>query len=142
MNNKQYVSIYCAWVIALVSVATSIFFSYILQLPPCSLCWYQRIAIFPLIIIFCVGLYKRDHNVGLYAIPLIVIGWFISLYHNLIYYNLVAKPISMCSAGASCSERQLDFLGFISIPLMALLSLSLMLFFVLKFFVNKQEGVK
>lgn len=124
MLKNKFAFIYAAWLVALISSIGSMFFSSILDLPPCSLCWYQRICIFPLGIILAVGFLKNDVLTFWYAFPLALIGWVISIYHNLLYYNLITQPLVPCSGGVSCTEKQFELFGFISIPLMALLSLS------------------
>lgn len=135
MNTKdQFTFIYFAWLVNIVSFMGSMFFSNIMMLPPCTLCWAQRICIFPLSIIFAVGFLKRDVLVFWYAIPLVVIGWVISLYHNLLYYKIIPKAITACSSGISCTDKQIEYLGFITIPLMALTSLSITLILLILFY--------
>ncbi len=117
--------IYFAWIINIVSFTGSMYFSNVMMLPPCVLCWFQRICIFPMSLILAVGFLKKDKNVIWYALPLASIGWVISLYHNLLYYKVILEAISMCTSGVSCTSKQIEYLGFITIPLMALTSLSL-----------------
>ena len=70
--------IYGAWVIALVATVGSLFFSEVMQLPPCVLCWYQRIAMYPLVVIIGVGIVTGDRRVKNYALP-VCLGGKISL---------------------------------------------------------------
>lgn len=121
MNRFTY--IYFAWIINLVAVCGSLFFSNVLMYPPCSLCWAQRICVYPLSIIFAVGFLKKDKNVFSYALPLVLIGLVISLYHNLLYYDVIKEAITACTGGVSCSSKQVEYMGFITIPLMSLTSL-------------------
>ncbi len=81
---------------------------------------------FPLIIILGVGYLLNDKKVHFYSLPLVVIGWAIALYHNLLYYKLIMPEFTPCTGGVSCTERQLDLFGFLSIPLMSLLSFSVL----------------
>lgn len=111
---------YLAWVIALVATAGSLFFSEVMELPPCVLCWYQRIAMYPLVVVIAVGIMLEDHKFRYYALPLALIGGAISIYHNLLYYHLIPESITPCTQGISCTSRQIEWLGFITIPLMAL----------------------
>ena len=113
---------YAAWVLALLSAAGSLFFSEVMQLTPCVLCWYQRIAMYPLVIIIGIGIALRDNRWKLYSLPLAAIGLLIAIYHNLIYYGVIPEGLTPCTQGASCSERQIEWLGFITIPLMGLAS--------------------
>lgn len=111
---------YLAWLIALVATVGSLFFSEVMQLPPCVLCWYQRIAMYPLVIIIGVGIITRDQRMKSYALPICLIGLVISIYHNLLYYGLIPENIMPCTEGISCTSRQIEWLGFITIPLLAL----------------------
>jgi disulfide bond formation protein DsbB len=112
--------LYSAWTIALVSMVGSLFFSEVMDLPPCVLCWYQRIAMYPLVLIIGIGIINRDNRVKSYALPLCLSGLAVSIYHNLLYYGLLADSIIPCKEGVSCTSKQIEWLGFITIPLMAL----------------------
>ncbi len=112
--------LYLAWIVALIAAVGSLFFSEVMDLPPCILCWYQRIAMYPLVVIIGVGIVTRDRRMKNYALPVCLIGLAISIYHNLLYYELIPESIAPCVEGISCTSRQIEWLGFITIPLMAL----------------------
>jgi disulfide bond formation protein DsbB len=123
---------YVAWVIALVSTVGSLFFSEVMGLPPCVLCWYQRVAMYPLVLIIATGIVLRDARMRAYALPLALAGLAVAVYHNLLYYGVIPETLTPCSQGASCIEKQIEWLGFVTIPLMGLaafLGLSLCLMF-------------
>jgi disulfide bond formation protein DsbB len=111
---------YAAWVTALLATLGSVFFGEVMKLPPCTLCWYQRICLFPLCLLIASGVVLRDKNFVFYTLPLGVVGLAIALYHNLLYYGVVPETLSPCTQGVSCSSRQIEWLGFITIPSMAL----------------------
>jgi disulfide bond formation protein DsbB len=111
---------YFAWTIALVSMVGSLFFSEVMNLPPCVLCWYQRIAMYPLVLIIGIGIISHDGRMKNYALPLCLIGLAVSIYHNLLYYGLIPDSLTPCQEGVSCTSRQIEWLGFITIPLLAL----------------------
>lgn len=111
---------YLAWLIALLAVTGSLFFSEVMELPPCVLCWYQRIAMYPLVLIIGTGIILRDSRMKFYALPLCLTGLAISIYHNLLYYGIISESLTPCTLGISCTSRQIEWLGFITIPLMAL----------------------
>ncbi len=113
---------YLAWVIALVATVGSLFFSEVMELPPCLLCWYQRIAMYPLVLLIGSGIIMRDSRMKYYALPLCLGGLVISIHHNLLYYGIVPESITPCTVGISCTSRQIEWLGFITIPLMALVA--------------------
>ena len=109
-------------IISLTSTLGSLYFSEILKLPPCLLCWYQRICMYPLVIIFAVGILKKDKNIPYFALPLSIIGLIIAAYHNLLYYKIIPESLAPCTLGISCTTKQIEWLGFITIPFLSLLS--------------------
>lgn len=111
--------LYLAWTISFLSVAGSLYFSNVLGFPPCVLCWYQRICMYPLILILGVGIVKKDKNVFMYAWPLASIGWLISLYHNLLYYRIIPESLAPCVNGISCTTKFIQYWGFITVPLLS-----------------------
>lgn len=120
LNSRGTYLLYAAWIIALVASVGSLFFSEVMQLPPCVLCWYQRIAMYPLVLVIGTGIIMRDSRLKFYALPLSLVGLAISIYHNLLYYDIIPESIAPCTQGISCTTIQLQWLGFITIPLMAL----------------------
>ena len=112
--------LYIAWIIALLSVVGSLFFSEVMQLPPCVLCWYQRIAMYPLVLIIGTAIILRDSRVKVYALPLAFLGFATAVYHNLIYYGFIPESITPCTEGVPCNAVQIEWIGFITIPLMGL----------------------
>ena len=95
--------LYLAWIVALIATVGSLFFSEVMDLPPCILCWYQRIAMYPLVVIIGVGIVTRDRRMKNYALPVCLIGLAISIYHNLLYYGLIPESIAPCVEGISCT---------------------------------------
>ncbi len=135
---KNDIFLFLAWVLSLVATLISLFFSHFMNLTPCVLCWYQRIFMFPLVLILGVGFSTQDRKNIFYSLPLTGIGWAISIYHNLLYYKWIPEALSPCSAGASCTERQLTLFGFVGIPLMSLLTFTALLILILLH--QKQQG--
>lgn len=119
---SPWASIYLAWLISLVGLLGSLFFSEVMRLPPCVLCWYQRIGIYPLVVILAVGILNRDRQVTRYAWPFVLFGLGMAFYHNLVYYHLIPESIIPCTEGIPCTGRQIEWLGFITIPLLSLVS--------------------
>lgn len=116
---------YLALAIAVLATLGSLFFSEILHLPPCILCWYQRITMYPLVTILIVGIIRRDKNLPLYVLPLSLIGLVIALYHNLLYYHILPESAAPCVQGISCTTRLIEWLGFMTIPLLSLAAFTL-----------------
>jgi|SRR5579885_448792 len=110
---------YIGLIQSIVAMLGSLFFSNVLNLPPCVLCWYQRICMYPLVALFVVGILKKDKHLPYYVLPLSSIGLLISMYHNLLYYHILPESIAPCSNGVSCTTQQILLLGFITIPLLS-----------------------
>ena len=123
-KNTNWNILFLCWLVVSVSVMGSLFFSYVMEFAPCVLCWYQRIFLFPLVIILGVGLFPLDKNVVKYALPLAIVGWLTAAYHNLLYAGIIPESIQPCSQGVSCTEEYIDLFGFLSIPMLSLLSFS------------------
>ena len=112
--------LFAAWAVAAVATAGSLFLSSVLELPPCVLCWYQRICLFPLVVVLARGLFPFDRGAVRYALPLAALGWLVAAYHNLIYEGIVPERLSPCVQGVSCSEQLPELLGVFSIPMLSL----------------------
>jgi len=123
-SNSNWTIIFMCWIVASVSTLGSLFFSEIMGFPPCALCWYQRIFMFPLVFILLVGLFPFDKNIIKYALPLALTGWGFAFYHSLLYSGFIPESIQPCSQGVSCSEAYLDLFGFLTIPMLSLISFS------------------
>lgn len=102
----------------------ALFFSEIMELPPCVLCWYQRIFMFPLVVVLAVGLFPFDGGLFRFALPLAIGGWFVALFHVLLVAGVIPDAIRPCSQGIPCSEVQLQWLGFLNIPVLSFLAFS------------------
>jgi disulfide bond formation protein DsbB len=112
--------LYAAWLTALAATLGSLFFGEVMQLPPCSLCWYQRIFMFPLALLLPVGIVLRDPRVVWYCLPLVAIGLAIAVYHNLVDYGVIPERLTPCTQGVSCATRPIEWFGFVTIPALAL----------------------
>ena len=116
----NWILLFLCWLLVSVSATVSLFFSSVLNYQPCVLCWYQRICLFPLILIFAAGLFPAfDKSVIRYALPLTIAGGLTALYHTLLYAGIIPENIQPCSQGVSCTERYIELFGFISIPMMS-----------------------
>lgn len=117
--------LYSAWFLATVAMAGSLFFSEVMKLPPCVLCWYQRISMYPLVFVLGVSILRRDGSAKFYGLPLSLVGLSIAIYHNLLYYKIIPESIVPCTSGVSCTSKQIEWLGFITIPFLSLVAFAL-----------------
>lgn len=106
-----------AWGFAVSLTATlgSLYLSEIVHFTPCTLCWYQRIAMYPLVPIFAVAHLRADTGVWRYALPLSVIGLAVALYHVVIQWQ-PGLDLGTCAVGVPCTGRYVAVFGFVSIP--------------------------
>jgi disulfide bond formation protein DsbB len=116
-----------ALLVGCVATGGSLFMSEVLGWPPCVLCWYQRIAMYPLVLVLLVGILRRDNRVALYVVPQAAIGACISLYHYLLIKTDWLPPPA-CADGIPCNVDFIDLYGFINIPFMALTAFLLIIF--------------
>ena len=114
--------IFFSFLISLIATLGSLFFSEIMNFVPCSLCWYQRIFMYYLVFIFLINLLYPDRSVFKYSFPLVIIGLFISIYHNLLILKIIPENLSPCVSGVPCSVDYLNYFGFITFPLLSFMA--------------------
>ena len=114
-----------AFVVSLLAVLGPLFYSNIIGFEPCLLCWWQRIFMFPHVVILGVGLIRRDRMAAWHTLALSIIGGLISLYHYLLQFGHTGGLEAECSIvgqSTTCSDFWVNEFGYITIPLMALTS--------------------
>ena len=112
--------LHVAWIQAVVAMSGSLFFSEYMLFPPCALCWYQRIAMYPLVFVLGVAVLRRDdRNVRAYALPLSIIGLLIALYHCAMTYNFIPEAACSATEAVSCTIRWINWYGWVTIPLLS-----------------------
>ena len=113
------IALWLAFAVAITSTAGSLYLSEVAGFVPCTLCWYQRIAMYPLVIILGLAAWRRDTDVRLYVGPLAAIGALIAAYHVALE-RLPALPSGACTLDAPCTVIWFEQFGFVTIPVMAL----------------------
>jgi disulfide bond formation protein DsbB len=122
--------LFFALVIAVVATAGSLFYSEIAGFEPCKLCWFQRIFMYPLVILLGLARIKKDLKFTFYPSALAGVGAAVSLYHNYVYYGGISLfPCDPFGLGTSCTKVLVLEFGYITIPLMALTAFILILLF-------------
>lgn len=112
-----------SFLISLLATIFPLVYSEIVNFLPCYLCWWQRVFMFPLLFLFGVALWDKDRRVIRYVLPLVCIGFLVSLYQNFFYYFGVGSSLPCDASGVSCYQHLVsEFGGYISIPMMALTS--------------------
>jgi disulfide bond formation protein DsbB len=125
-NDQAWLFVLAAWILATASTLGALFFGEIMHLPPCSLCWYQRIFMFPLAIVLPFALFPSEPGVSLdesivrAMLPLVGIGGVLALFQVLLVEGIIPERLEPCRQGVPCSETVIEWFGFITIPLLAL----------------------
>ncbi|HET7628722.1 MAG TPA: disulfide oxidoreductase [Bacillales bacterium] len=127
-NEEASFSLYFAWLVAVIATGGSLYFSEIAGYVPCELCWYQRIFMYPLVIILGIASFKGARSITTYVLPLSIIGGCFSIYH---YSEQKFGTPSFCTGTVPCSGEYINWLGFITIPLLALTAFLLITLFLL-----------
>lgn len=109
-----------AWLVSVVATAGALFIGEVMGMTPCVLCWYQRIAMFPLAVILGMACYSNDRRGVVYALPLALSGMALAGYHTLLVAGLIPKAWIPCGAGVSCSDQKLEILNGVQIPWLSL----------------------
>ena len=117
--------LFATWVLVTIATLGSLFFSEVAGVPVCVLCWYQRIAMYPLVVILAIGLFPYDKRVLRYAGALAAIGWLLAVFQVLLVTGIIPEKIQPCVQGIPCSETHVSLLGFLNIPVLSFLTFSL-----------------
>ncbi len=112
--------LYIAWVQALASTLGSLYYSEIRNFAPCALCWYQRILMYPLVVIIGVGILKKDKKLYMYVLPFSILGMLVAFYQVLLQNGVLRESVLPCTAGISCTVGYTGYFGFVTIPVMSL----------------------
>ncbi len=133
--------LYSAWFVSLVATLGALFIGEVLGQIPCVLCWYQRIAMFPLAWLLGVACLMNDHQIGRYALPFALIGASIALWHSLLYAGIVKEAVVPCQKnGPSCTDSAMLTVGGLPIPYLSFLCFTAIALFVLIFHFNHRHS--
>ena len=123
----QWNLVFGAWLVAATATLGSLFLSDVMKLAPCSLCWYQRIPMFSLVVVLGIGLFPFDRGVIRYGLALAAIGWLVAAFHQLLVAGVIPEQLTPCTQGVPCSEISIRWLGFVTIPTLSLTAFSVVL---------------
>lgn len=118
-GNPAWGFLFAAWILALSATLGALFVGEIMGQTPCTLCWHQRIFMFPLAIILAVASFRYDPGVWRYALPVAGAGWLVAAFHSLLYAGVIPKTIEPCGQGPSCSSADMTILGGLPLPFLS-----------------------
>ena len=139
---KKY-ALYFAWLFSITGMLLSLFLSEMLNWPICALCWYQRICLYPLVILLGMGCFRSDNGIAIYALPLTLLGVIFAGYQYLEQMIPGFAPIDVCGAGPSCSHVDWIWGGFLTLPLISaagFMMISLCLIFAWRMFLDDRNN--
>ncbi len=120
MNKKLENSLLFIWVVSLVATLGSLYFSEIRGYIPCTMCWFQRIFMYPILVMTTVAVIQKNAKIAVTTAVFSIIGGCISLYHYGIQkISFLADSAPACGQ-VSCTGQYINWLGFITIPFLAL----------------------
>ncbi len=117
--------LYLAFVQALAAMVGSLYFSEVVGIVPCVLCWYQRILMYPLVAILAVGIARKDKGLPFYVLPLSVPGFLIAFYQHLLQVGVISESLAPCTLGVSCVTKYWSLFDFITLPLLSAVAFAL-----------------
>jgi disulfide bond formation protein DsbB len=136
--DKHYLQI--GFLLTLLASIFPLIYSEIVDFLPCYLCWWQRVFMIPLVFIFGAAIWHKDRKIVKYTLPILVVGFLISTYHNFGYYFGETSSLPCDASGVSCYQHLVSvFGGYISIPMLALTSFFAILTVVLVAHFYKKE---
>ena len=134
--NKINPYLFFAWIVSITAMLGSLYFSEIRQFVPCTLCWYQRILMYPLTVSLGIAVFKNDRSITTYVLPISILGMITALYHYGIQKVPFMRIWETCKVGVPCSAEYINVLGFITIPFLSLTAFTLI---TISFFVARKR---
>lgn len=111
--------LYLAWLVSIAATVGSLYFSEVRHFVPCALCWWQRIFMYPLVVVLGVATFRQDLQAWRTGLPLALVGLGTATYHYLIQKVPGIAPPAACAAGVPCNVQYIDWFGFVTIPFLA-----------------------
>jgi len=118
---------YFALLVSILATLGSLYYSMVLRLAPCELCWYQRIMMYPLAFILFTGIVLKEKRLFYYTVGLNLVGFGIAFFHVLLSQGVLPQQFSQCFYGPSCTTDFASYFGFFTIPIQSLSAFTLIL---------------
>ena len=122
MNSSRFwvrLGLYSAFTAAWVSMMGSLYFSEVMRFTPCTLCWFQRVLMYPLAGLIAFGILRRDHHLPFLVLQFSLLGQGLAVYHYLLQKTTIFSQPSSCGLGVTCSSVWIDWFGIVTIPLLS-----------------------
>ena len=110
------------WSVAFIATLGSLYFSEIRQYEPCELCWYQRILMYPLVIILGMAVIQKNAKIAATTLVFSIIGLCFSVYHYSLQKMAFLQDVAPSCGRVPCTGEYINVFGFITIPFLALVA--------------------
>lgn len=110
------------WTVSLIATLGSLYFSVVRGFEPCTLCWYQRILMYPIVLISGIALFQKNARIALTTAIFAFVGGGISLYHYGLQKLRFLSDTAPACGDVPCTGQYINYLGFITIPFLALIA--------------------
>ncbi|MYL51173.1 disulfide bond formation protein B [Halobacillus litoralis] len=137
MKKSMETALFLLWATSLVATVGSLFFSEVLGYAPCELCWYQRILMYPLVLIYGTALWKKKWDVAFPGIIMSGMGMFVSIYHYMLQKIPSLSAADTCGL-VPCNGQYINVFGFVTIPFLA--GTAFIIIFIIHLFVVVKKG--
>ncbi len=131
--------LFLAWAVSATALFGSLFFSEVLKYEPCTLCWYERMALDPLFFLLGIAIIRKDYFISLYSMVFSIFGAALSLYHYGIQKLPALQGSSLACGRTPCTDEYINWFGFITIPFLAFIAFLLIFIFSLIIWKKNKE---
>lgn len=128
------------FVISSGALVFSVWYSNVINFPPCELCWVQRLFMYPQVLLSLLAIHKKDKSIIGYLFPMTLLGGFVAFYHSLVHWGVGVGILACTSVGAECAKVYVLEYGYITIPFMALSSFVYLFAVSLVYYKFKPQG--
>lgn len=119
MSKKLENSLLVIWIVSLIATLGSLYFSEVRGYEPCELCWYQRILMYPIVLMTTVAYIQKNARIAVTTAVFALVGGSLSLYHYGIQKVSFLQDSAPACGQVACTGYYINWLGFITIPFLA-----------------------
>lgn len=119
MEKRSELLLIMIWTQSVIAVTGSLFFSEVMGYTPCEICWFQRVIMYPLVIIYGTALIKKNEIIALPGLILSGIGVLTSTFHYLLQKLPALREVGGSCDIIPCNLQYVNYFGFITIPFLA-----------------------
>jgi len=130
--------LFAAFIVAAIAMAGSLYFSEARLFQPCKYCWYQRILMYPLVLIFAIAAIRNDRSIIIYTLPLTLIGAGYGIFHYALQKGFIPQD---AGCAVLCDHAWINWAGFITIPFLSATAFIIILLLSLATIFSKRQEI-